>query len=155
MLVVAALINLLGVPAGLWGNELAIRFGLRFTAVLVFILSAMVIGAFGFAALLPFVAVAVAALVTGFIAQGNFSNLTSDLLVVAQPRYAGATMAVYSCVGLGGGFLGTVTFGFTLDRFGGPNHLAAWVVSFGTSAISCLIGAAAIVFLGRGVERQP
>jgi hypothetical protein len=40
MLAVAATINLLGVPAGLWGNELAIRFGLRFTAILVFVATA-------------------------------------------------------------------------------------------------------------------
>jgi predicted MFS family arabinose efflux permease len=144
ILAVAALINLLGVPAGLWGNELAIRFGLRFTAVLVFFLSAVVIGGFGFAMLLPFVAAAIASLVTGFIAQGNFSNLTSGLLAVAEPRYAGATMALYSCIGLGGGFLGTVVFGFTLDRFGGANQFGAWVASFGGTAIACVIGAAAM-----------
>jgi len=86
MLAVAALINLLGVPAALWGNELAIRFGLRLTAILlVFIETAIVIGAFGLAALLPFIAAAIAALVVGFIAQGNFSNLTSGLLAVARP----------------------------------------------------------------------
>ena len=153
MLAVAALINLLGVPAGLWGNELAIRFGLRFTAIFVFIASAIFIGAFGFAALLPFVAAAIAALVIGFIAQGNFSNLTSGLLAVTVPRYAGATMALYSCIGFGGGFLGTVLFGFTLDRFDGTNHLLAWIASFGTSGIACLIGAAATALLARDVER--
>ncbi|HVH78152.1 MAG TPA: MFS transporter, partial [Stellaceae bacterium] len=76
MLAVAALINLLGVPAGLWGNELAIRFGLRATGILVFVATAIVTAAFGLAALLPFAAAALAALTVGFIAQGNFSNLT-------------------------------------------------------------------------------
>jgi hypothetical protein len=61
MLAVAALINLLGVPAGIWGNELAIRLGLRFTATLVFAASALVIALLGFAALLPFAAAAIAA----------------------------------------------------------------------------------------------
>jgi MFS family permease len=150
---VAALINLLGVPAGLWGNELAIRFGLRFTAILIFIASAIVTSALGFAALAPFAAAALAALVVGLIAQGNFSNVTSGLLAVAVPRYAGATMALYSCIGFGGGFVGTVLFGFTLDRFGGASHLLAWIAAFGTSAIACLIGAAVSALLSRDVER--
>ena len=154
MLAVAALINLLGVPSGIWGNELAIRFGLRFAAVFVFIASAIVIGAFSFVALLPFVATAIAALIVGFISAGNFSNLTSGLLGVTVPRYAGATMAVYSCIGFGGGFVGSVLFGFTLDAFGGASHLPAWVASFGTSSIACLIGAAVTALLSRDVERR-
>jgi predicted MFS family arabinose efflux permease len=155
MLAVAATINLLGVPAGLWGNELAIRFGLRFTAILIFAVTAIVTGLFGLAALLPFLLASVAALAVGFIAQGNFSNLTSGLLAVAVPQHAGATMALYSCIGFGGGFLGTVLFGFTLDRFGGADQLAAWVASFGVSVIACLLGATAMALLSRDVERRP
>jgi MFS family permease len=154
MLAVAALINLLGVPAGLWGNELAIRFGLRPTAILVFMVSAVVTALFGFAALLPYLAAALAALAVGFLAQGNFSNLTSGLLAVAMPQYAGATMALYSCIGFGGGFAGTVLFGAALDGFGGTARLGAWVAAFATSAIACLIGAAATAWLSRDVERK-
>jgi predicted MFS family arabinose efflux permease len=154
MLTVAALINLLGVPAGLWGNELAIRFGLRITAILVFTATAIVTGLFGLTAVLPFLMVALAALAVGFIAQGNFSNLTSGLLAVAEPRYAGATMALYSCIGFGGGFLGTVLFGFTLDRFGGADQLGAWIASFAGSGVPCLIGAAAMLLLSRDFERR-
>lgn len=154
MLAVAALINVLGVPAGLWGNELAIRFGLRFTAILVFIATAIVTGLFGLAALLPFFMAALVALAIGLIAQGNFSNLTSALLAVAEPGYAGATMALYSCIGFGGGFLGTVLFGFTLDRFGGADQLGAWIASFAGSGIACLIGAMAMLFFSRDVERR-
>jgi MFS family permease len=150
----AALINLLGVPAGLWGNEIAIRFGLRFTAILVFVISAIVTGLFGFAAFLPFLMAALAALGVGFLAQGNFSNLTSGLLAVAVPQHAGATMALYSCIGFGGGFLGTVLFGVALDLFGGTNRFGGWIASFGTSGIACLIGAVATAFLSRDVERK-
>ena len=89
MLAVAALINLLGVPAGLWGNELAIRFGLRLTTVLVFVVTAIVTSLFGGAALLPFAAAALVALAAGFIAQGNFSNLTSGLLAVRRTALRG------------------------------------------------------------------
>ena len=51
--------------------------------------------------------------------QGNFSNLTSGVLAVAAPRYRGATIGLYSCIGFGAGFLGTLLFGVTLDQFGG------------------------------------
>jgi predicted MFS family arabinose efflux permease len=151
MLAIAATINLLGVPAGLLGNELAIRFGLRITASLVFLVSAIVTGLFGLAATLPFIAAAVTSLAVSLIAQGNFSNLTSGLLAVAAPRYAGATMAVYSCIGFGGGFVGTVVFGIVLDEFGGATRLVPWIMSFGTCGLACLAGAAATVFLSRTV----
>jgi len=103
MLAVGALISFLGVPAGLLGNELSIRCGLRHIAALVFLLSALTVGLFGFAAVLPYVAVLCLSVIVGFIVQGNFSNLTSGLLAVASPRHRGATIGLYSCVGLAAG----------------------------------------------------
>src|SRR6266446_3892184 len=87
MLAVGALISFLGVPAGLLGNELSIRYGLRNIATLVFLLSAFAGGLFGFTAMLPYIAVLSLAVVAGFIVQGNFSNLTSGVLAVAAPRH--------------------------------------------------------------------
>jgi predicted MFS family arabinose efflux permease len=52
ILVIGALISFLGVPAGLLGNELSIRYGLRNIATLVFLLSAFAGGLFGFTAML-------------------------------------------------------------------------------------------------------
>ena len=111
ILTVGALISFLGVPAGLLGNELSIRYGLRNIATLVFLLSSIAGGLFGFTALLPYIAALSLAVVAGFIVQGNFSNLTSGVLAVAAPRHRGATIGLYSCVGFGGGFLGTLLFG--------------------------------------------
>jgi predicted MFS family arabinose efflux permease len=156
MLAVGALISFLGVPAGLLGNELSIRYGLRNIATLVFLLSAFAGGLFGFTAILPYIAVLWLAVAVGFIVQGNFSNLTSGVLAVAAPRHRGATIGVYSCIGFGAGFLGTVLFGVTLDQFGGTSQLTAWAVSFGTCGLACLAGAAATLFLSRDVwERLP
>jgi uncharacterized membrane protein YbhN (UPF0104 family) len=76
----------LGVPAGLIGNELSIRYGLRTITTLVFVLSAVAGGLFGFTAMLPYIAVFGLSVVAGFIVQGNFSNLTSGVLAVAAPR---------------------------------------------------------------------
>jgi len=90
ILVVGALISFLGVPAGLIGNELSIRYGLRTVATLVFVLSAFAGGLFGFAAMLPYVAVLGLSVVAGFIVQGNFSNLTSGVLVRCPPALSGS-----------------------------------------------------------------
>ena len=92
MLITGTLVGLLGVPAGLFGNELSLRLGLRATAMVVFLLSALVNALFGFAAMLPYGAVVALAMAAGFVVQGNFSNLTSGLLAVADPRLRGATL---------------------------------------------------------------
>jgi predicted MFS family arabinose efflux permease len=154
ILVAGAVINFLGVPAGLIGNELSIRYGLRTMATLVFVLSAVAGGLFGFTAMLPYVAVLGLSVVAGFIVQGNFSNLTSGLLAVAAPPYLGATIGLYSCIGFGASFLGTLLFGVTLDQFGGTSQLVAWAVSFGTCGLACLAGAASTVFLPRNIWQR-
>jgi hypothetical protein len=150
ILIIGALISFLGVPAGLIGNELSIRYGLRNIATLIFLLSAIAGGLFGFSAMLPYVAVLGLSLVVGFIVQGNFSNLTSGVLGVAAARYRGATIGLYSCIGFGAGFLGTLLFGVTLDQFGGTVQLTAWIMSFGTCGFACLVGGGATMLLSRG-----
>src|SRR6266446_8326112 len=68
----------------------------------------------------------------------------------------GFTIGLYSCVGFGGGFLGTLLFGITLDQFGGTSQIGAWILSFGTCGLACLAGAAATIFLSRDVwQRRP
>ena len=154
ILVVGAVINFLGVPAGLIGNELSIRYGLRTIATLVFVLSAIAGGLFGFTTMLPYLAVLALSVVAGFIVQGNFSNLTSGVLAVAAPRYLGATFGLYSCIGFGASFLGTLLFGVTLDLFGGTSQLFAWALSFSTCGLACLFGATATVFLSRNIWQR-
>jgi predicted MFS family arabinose efflux permease len=153
MLTIGALIGLLGVPAGLCGNELSLRLGLRTTAMGVFLVSVLANALFGFTVMLPYDAVVVLAMVAGFVVQGNFSNLTSGVLAVAEPWRRGSTVAVYSCIGFAGGFLGTLLFGVALDRFGGTARLAAWLGAFGICAIACLVGSIATAFLQRDLGR--
>ena len=153
-LIAGALISFLGVPAGLIGNELSIRYGLRNIAALVFLLSAFAGGLFGFTAMLPYIAVLGLSIVAGFIVQGNFSNLTSGVLAVAAPRYRGTTIGLYSCIGFGAGFLGTLLFGVTLDHFGGTSQVTAWIVGFATCGLACLAGAVATIFLSRNIWQR-
>jgi hypothetical protein len=153
MLAVGALIGFLGVPAGLLGNELSLRVGLRSSVMSIFLASALVVGLFGLVAMLPYSAVVWLSLIAGFVAQGNFSNLTSGLLVVAAPRYLGATVALYSCIGFAGGFVGTLLFGVALDLFGGTTRLAAWTLAFGSCGLACMAGSIATSLLSRDVGR--
>jgi hypothetical protein len=153
MLAVGALINLLGVPAGLLGNELSIRFGLRNASTFIFLLSALVSALLGLVAALPYAAVVWVSLVAGLISQGNFANLTTGVLVAAAPAYRGATVALYSCVGFGGGFLGAVLFGIALDQFGGASRFSAWTFAFGGCGLVCLAGSIATAFLSRDLGR--
>ena len=129
--VVGALISFLGVPAGLIGNELSVRYGLRTIATLVFLLSALAGGLLGFTAMLPYITVLGLSVIAGFIVQGNFKS-HFGLLAVATPQHRRATIGSYSCIGFGAAFLGALLFGVTLDQFGGISQLAAWIVSFGT-----------------------
>ena len=154
MLTVGALVGLLGVPAGLCGNELSLRLGLRVTTIGVFLVSALVNASFGFAAALPYGVVIGLAMVAAFIVQGNFSNLTSAVLAVAEPQMRGAIVAVYSCIGFAGGFVGTLVFGLALDWFGGRARLAAWVLAFGFCAVACLVGSIACMFLSRDLGQE-
>ena len=150
--VAGVIINLLGVPAGFIGNELAIRFGLRPSASLVFFASALATGLFGLAAPLPLGVIVLLSLIAGFVVQGNFVNLTTGLLVVAHPQRAGVTMALYSSIGFGGGFAGTVMFGAILDQLGGAASGMAWVAAFGSCGVVCLIGALGVALLPPDIE---
>lgn len=154
MLTIGALVGLLGVPAGLCGNELSLRLGLRATAVGVFLVSALVNALFGFAAMLSYGVIVALAMAAGFVVQGNFSNLTSGVLGIAEPRLRGAIVAVYSCIGFAGGFVGTLLFGLALDWLGGTGRLAAWVLAFGICAVACLTGGVVSLFLPRDLVRE-
>ena len=154
MLAIGALVGALGVPSGLLGNELSLHYGLRRIAALVFLLSALANVLFGLTAMLPYSVVVALSLLAGLVVQGNFSNLTSGILVVASPSQIGATVALYSCIGFAGGFIGTVLFGAALDGWGGTASQAAWMMAFGTCGLACLGGSIVTSLLLRSTRLQ-
>jgi hypothetical protein len=76
------------------------------------------------------------------------------VLAIAEPQLRGAIVAVYSCIGFAGGFIGALFFGLALDWLGGTARLAAWVLAFGICAIACLLGGVASIFLTRDLGRE-
>ena len=150
----ATLINLLGVPAALMGNELAIHFGLRRTAGVAFILAAFTAGFFGFAATLPPSVLCALALISAVLLQLNFANLTAGLMAAAEPARVGLTLAFYSFMGFGGSFLGPLVFGWTLDHFGGTRSLVAWGLAYGSCGLAALIGGAVVLLVAHDEVRS-
>jgi len=149
---VAALANVVGVPAGLLGNELGIRAGFRRGALWMFLLAALASVLMPLSFALSAVAALVLVLLYAFIVQDNVSNLTAGTVAVAERERAGATMALHSFIGFSGGMLGPLCFGLVLDGAGGAASQLAWSLAYGSCGLVCVAGAVSLLALGR--ERQ-
>ena len=151
----AALVNLIGLPASVIGNELAHRFGRRQVLVAVMTASAVAGVAFGFSgSALPFVAVVFLAFVYGWTVIGDSATLTAGVVAAADPRYRGATMAMHSMIGFVGSFLGPLAFGAVLDGAGGEESGNAWGIAFASLSAIILIGPLLMVTLARRAEQD-
>jgi MFS family permease len=151
--VLAALVNLVGLPASILGNELAHRFGRRQVLIAVMTASAVAGAAFGISgATLPFVAVILLAFVYGWTVIGDSATLTAGVVAAADPRYRGATMAMHSMIGFVGSFLGPLAFGAVLDAGGGEDSGFAWGLAFASLSAVILIGPILMMTMARRAE---
>ncbi len=125
---IAAVVLLIGWPASILGNEGAQRWGRR-RAISVYMLASVVAGLMlGFSAGLPFVLVALLAVVYGALTTSDSGSLTVGLYEAARAGEQGRTMAVYSSLGFTMGFLAPLAFGGVLDLAGGG--ATAWGLGF-------------------------
>ncbi len=132
----AALINLLGLPASILGNEAAGQAGRRRWLALVMASSGLLCWLAGFSATWP-AWLMLAALAVYFIAvMGDSAALTAGLVAATPLTQRGAAMAVYSLLGFGAGFVSPLVFGATLDAAG--DGATAWGLAFGTLGLGCL-----------------
>ncbi len=115
---IVALLNLLGMPSSILGNELARRIGRHRTITIVMLTSAVVAGLLGFSAHWPFWVVVGLAFVYAVTVLGDSAAITAGVVAAAPEGYAGATMAVHSCIGFMGSFAGPLMFGVVLDLTG-------------------------------------
>ncbi|MDJ0947407.1 MAG: MFS transporter [Alphaproteobacteria bacterium] len=145
---IAALINILQLPASVGGNEMALRLGRRRWLIGIMTLSVALSLTVGFAAALPFALVVILATVYGFVLAADSAALTAGAVAAAPPGYRGATMAVHSTLGFGMGFLGSLAIGVVLDLAGGMSVLA-WGLAFAAMGLGCAFGPAALGLLGR------
>lgn len=141
---IAFIINLIGLPASIGGNELSRIFGRRKIISIVMFTSAALGTVLGFSAGLPYMLVAFMAIVYGITIVGDSASLTAGVVAAAPAGYRGTTLAVHSTLGFCSAFLGPLAVGVVLDFFGG-NQLA-WGMGFVCMAAGCLLGP---VFLAR------
>ncbi len=135
--VMATAMALFGTWASVGGNELSIRLGrqrlvrLAMAGSMVFALAMGFLGAFNY----PLAAVLV--VLYGMVIWLDSSSLTAGAAGNADPERRGATLAVHSMLGYGGGFVGPIAVGWILDLAGGPSHMA-WGLAFGHIALAML-----------------
>ncbi|MFO1087584.1 MAG: MFS transporter [Reyranellaceae bacterium] len=150
--VVVTVLGLLGTLMSVLGNEASIRFGRRRLIVVAMMLSIAVGAVIGFLGSLGYwIAVALIVLY-GMIIWLDSSSLTAGAAGSADPARRGATLAVHSMLGYGGGFVGPLAIGWTLDLAGGMSPVA-WGLAWAVVAI--LMALALIAFLRirpRGLE---
>ena len=134
----AALVNLLGIPASILGNEIAGRVGRRRYVLAVMVLSGSLAWLAGALASWPWALLA-ALLVYNISIMADSAALTAGLIAVAPPARLGAALAVYSLMGFGAGFLGPLVFGAVLDLAGGRTVASAWLFACGSLGLGCLL----------------
>jgi MFS family permease len=144
---IAAIVNLLGLPSSLGGNELAVRFGRRRTIIIIMIGSFLLSCIIGFAAPLPAPIVIGLCLVYGLTVMADSASLTAGAVAAAPQGHRGATLAVHSTLGSTAAFLGPLAIGTVLDLFGSGTF--AWGMAFITMGLGCVMGPVALALLGR------
>lgn len=145
----AAAINLLGVPASILGNELAVRFGRRRAATCIMICAALAASLIGLAAGLPYWAVVLLVAVYGVFVTADSAALTAGSIAFAAAGQKGATMAMHSFFGFLTSFLGPLAFGMVLDAAGGNANIGAWWLAFAVMGAGVILGPLFLARFGR------
>jgi MFS family permease len=135
----AALINLLGLPASILGNEAAGRVGRSRWIVAVMIGSGLLCWLAGFSASWPWWLMLATLTVYFTCVMADSAALTAGLVAATPLAQRGAAMAVYSLFGFGAGFIAPLVFGAALDAAGGG--ATAWALAFGTLGSGGLVWA--------------
>jgi MFS family permease len=139
---VAAVANLFGPPASIYGNEVAMRHGRERLIWKAMLVSGALTCALGFVSFLPLFALAALIMLHMCLVMSDSSALTAGVVTRASERIRGATMAVHSMLGFGAGFVAPLVFGVVLDLAGGKARPLAWGLAFTT------LGAGAVVMAG-------
>ncbi len=150
---VVALVNLIGLPASIGGNELCRRFGRRKTIGAIMLASALMSFGIGFAAPLPYALVVALALLYGVAVLGDSASLTAGAVASAPSGGRGATLAVHSTLGFTAAFLGPLATGMALDLLQGTPTLA-WGAAFAVMGLGSALGPLALL-LGKKRNSPP
>lgn len=145
----AALINLVGLPSSVLGNEAAQRFGRRRVVIVFMTVSALLAGMIGFTSGLAVPLVVALFIVYGVTVSWDSSSITAGVIAAAGRDERGAVMAMHSMIGFAGAFTGPLAFGVVLDLFGGGGEPLAWGMGFAAMGLGVILGPLAIIAIGR------
>ena len=145
----ATVILTLGLPASVYGNELATRFGRRRMLTLYMLLAAAFATLLGFSAALPFWLTVAALALYGATIMTDSASLTVGVVNAAAAERRGITMAVHSTVGSLTAFLSPLASGLVLDATGAGTTLLSWVACFTTLGAGVALGPLALAWLVR------
>lgn len=146
---VASLGALVAMAASIAGAEVA-ALGDRPRVISMFMLaSAVMAGAIGFAAALPYAWVVALVLLYNALIQADSAALTTGAVQGAEDGRRGATLAVHSLVGFVGAALGPLAVGVVLDLSGGGRSVLSWGLAFASMGVIGLLGPLALKGLAR------
>lgn len=145
-LMVSFVFTILAMPASIFGNEAAIRFGRHRAITTVMIGSALVAVSIAFlAGASPWLLLALL-LVYAVTVNGDSGALTSGMTAAANPSFRGATMALHSTIGFGLSAVGSWGLGVALDAAGGPMSPSGWLAAFCLLAAGISLGPLALLW---------
>ncbi|MEK9970558.1 MAG: MFS transporter [Ferrovibrio sp.] len=155
--VLAAVVTLIGLPASLLGNELALKFGRRRALVTIMTISGLMGLGFGFTAWLPVWVVLVFCAVYFVFICGDSGSLTSGMMAAAEPEHRASTMALHSSLGFGISVLGPLFVGFALDAaqyLAGEQTVVTWGIGLAVMGVGALIGPLALVRTAKAAQSR-
>jgi len=135
---IAAAINLLAVPASIFGNEIALRVGRRQWIQVAMAGSGACGVLLAFGAPLHWTLVIALLVVYSMLVMAESATLTAGLVGAVPPELRGAALGLYSLAGFAGGALGPSLFGVALDLAGGKASAIAWTCAYAAIGAGCL-----------------
>ncbi len=151
---IAAAVNLLSVPASIFGNEIALRIGRRQWIQIAMFGSGACGIALAFAGALHWSIVILLLVIYSMLVMAESATLTAGLVAAAPVELRGAALGLYSLAGFTGGMVGPSLFGLALDLAGGKDSAMAWAWGYAAIGAGCLAAPLVIrVFRGVGHTR--
>jgi MFS family permease len=135
---IAAVVNLIAVPASIVGNEIALRVGRGRWIVLAMTASGATGILLALGAPWHWALVLTLLIVYSMLVMAESGTLTAGLVAAAPGELRGAALGLYSLAGFGGGLAGPVLFGAALDAAGGASSHFAWIAAYAAIGAGCL-----------------
>ena len=146
---IAAVVNLLAVPASIFGNEIALRIGRRQWIQIAMLGSGACGIVLAVSGGLHWSIVVLLLIVYSMLVMAESATLTAGLVAAAPPELRGAALGLYSLAGFTGGMLGPSLFGVALDLGGGKAGSVAWVCAYAAIGAGCIAAPLAIRVFNR------